>query len=67
VAHLQEILFLWRPLLPDPKDDMILELAVAARCQTIVTYNLRDFLGADKFGVSVEEPGPFLARVGVLQ
>lgn len=28
------ILFLWRPLLPDPKDDLVLELAVAAGCRT---------------------------------
>src|SRR5438552_3628476 len=31
-AHLQEIHFLWRPYLPDPNDDMILELAFAAGC-----------------------------------
>ena len=27
IAHLQEIHFLWRPFLPDPEDDMVLELA----------------------------------------
>src|SRR4051812_34038640 len=32
-AWLQEIFFLWRPFLPDPADDMILELAFAAKCQ----------------------------------
>jgi hypothetical protein len=30
-------IFLWRPLLNDPMEDMLLELAVAARCQSIVT------------------------------
>src|SRR5574341_2245403 len=50
VAHLQRIFFLWRPLLPDPKDDMLLELAVAARCRSIITYNVRDFVGTEKFG-----------------
>jgi len=29
-SHLQEVFFLWRPALPDPDDDLILELAVAA-------------------------------------
>ena len=29
VGHLQSIFFLRRPLLPDPKDDLVLELAVA--------------------------------------
>jgi predicted nucleic acid-binding protein len=67
VAHLQQIFFLWRPLLPDPKDDMLLELAVAARCQSIITYNIRDFVGAERFGVAVLEPGPFLAGLGVLK
>jgi putative PIN family toxin of toxin-antitoxin system len=40
VAHLQRIFFLWRPLLPDPKDDLVLEVAVAAECEAIVTYNV---------------------------
>ena len=67
VAHLQRIFFLWRPLLPDPKDDMLLELAVAARCRSIVTYNVRHFVGAEGFGVSVLEPRPFLTSIGVLK
>ena len=67
VAHLQKIFYLWRPLLPDPRDDLVLELAVAARCHAIITFNRRDFVGADKFGVSVVEPGPFLSGLGVLE
>lgn len=67
VAHLQQIFYLWRPLLPDPKDDLVLELASAARCQSIVTFNRRDFTGADKFGVSVVEPAAFLSDLGVLE
>jgi predicted nucleic acid-binding protein len=66
VAHLQEIFFLWRPLLPDPKDDLVLELAVAAGCRTVVTYNVRDFRGAESLGVSAQRPGPFLKGIGVL-
>jgi len=30
-ASLRPIFFLWRPLLPDPKDDFVLELAVESR------------------------------------
>ena len=67
VAHQQQIFFLWRPFLNDPKDDMLLELAVAARCQSIVTYNVRDFAGAEMFGISVLEPSPFLSCIGVLK
>ena len=31
VSHLQEVFYLWRPGLPDPDDDLMLELAVADR------------------------------------
>src|ERR1035438_10465711 len=37
-AHLQEIHFLWRPLLADADDDMVLELAFAAGRRPIVTH-----------------------------
>ncbi len=66
VAHLQTIFFLWRPLLPDPKDDLVLELAVAAGCRTVVTYNVRDFRAGESLGVSAVRPGPFLKTIGVL-
>lgn len=35
--------FLWRPHLPDAKDDLILELALAGGASFIITHNLRDF------------------------
>ncbi|MEO1076248.1 MAG: putative toxin-antitoxin system toxin component, PIN family [Bacteroidota bacterium] len=56
----QRVYFLWRPYLPDPKDDMVLELAVAASCDAIVTYNLRDFRGVDRFGIRAVRPEAFL-------
>ena len=56
VANRHQIHFLWWPLLKDPKDDMVLELAVVADCDYIVTYNQRDFQGAETFGVKVIEP-----------
>ena len=59
-AHLQEIHFLLRPFLPDPKDDLVLELAFAARCRYILTYNLKDFARVEQFGVSVMTPQDFL-------
>lgn len=60
VGHRQEIFFLWRPCLPDPQDDMLLELAVAARATMIVTHNLRDFRGAENFGIEAIAPKDFL-------
>ena len=65
VGERQEVFFLWRPLLKDPGDDMVLELAVAARCDAIVTYNLRDFGGVDRFGIEALTPKQFLVQIGV--
>jgi putative PIN family toxin of toxin-antitoxin system len=60
VSHLQEIFFQWRPALPDPNDDLILELAIAAGCRYIVTHNLRHFRGTEPWGVAAVTPGSFL-------
>lgn len=63
-GHLQEIYYGWRPSLPDPDDDFLLELAVAAGCRHIVTFNLRDFRGVEPFGVEAVTPAAFLALLG---
>ena len=60
VGRHQIIHFLWRPKLRDPADEFILELAVAARCDAIVTHNVRDFAGAGTFGVKVATPAAFI-------
>ena len=67
VANRQAIFFLWRPWLRDPKDDLLLELAVAAGCDTIVTFNIRDFAGIERFGLRAVTPGEFLKEIGVLR
>ncbi|MFL6293730.1 MAG: putative toxin-antitoxin system toxin component, PIN family, partial [Thermoanaerobaculia bacterium] len=64
VAHRQKIFFLWRPNLPDPKDDMVLELAVASRARYIVTYNGKDFAAAERFGIQAVTPKAFLDVIG---
>lgn len=66
-AHLQDIYFHWRPFLPDVKDDMVLELAVAARAKKIITFNLKDFRGIDVFGVEAMKPRDFLVEIGELK
>jgi putative PIN family toxin of toxin-antitoxin system len=63
---LHEIFFLWRPFLRDPKDEMVLELAVKAGCETIITYNIRDFAGIEQFGLKLLKPSEFLRFIGKL-
>jgi len=65
VGEHREIFFLWRPLLRDPHDDMVLELAVEAQADAIVTYNVRDFGLASTFGLDVLIPQQLLRRLEV--
>ncbi len=60
MAHHHNIFFLWRPYLFDINDEFVLDLAVSARCQYIVTYNISDFKGIDKFGIRAITPKEFL-------
>ncbi len=64
LAKHHKIYFLWRPSLPDANDELILELAVSAQCDYIVTHNLSDFKGVEKFGVKAVTPGAFLRIIG---
>ena len=61
-----QIYFLWRPYLRDRKDELVLELAVTARCDYIITYNQRDFRGAERFGIRISDPRTFLQAIGDL-
>jgi predicted nucleic acid-binding protein len=66
VAIPHKIYFLWRPYLRDRKDELVLELAVTARCDYIITYNQRDFHGAEMFGICISDPRAFLQAIGAL-
>jgi putative PIN family toxin of toxin-antitoxin system len=55
--------FLWRPHLPDPDDDLILELAVSGRADAIITFNQRDFVGSDQFGIRVISPRELIKEI----
>jgi putative PIN family toxin of toxin-antitoxin system len=56
------IFYLWRPVLKDPDDDFLLELAVKAGA-SIITWNLADFKRAAGFGVNALTPRQFLERL----
>ncbi|MBI1937238.1 MAG: putative toxin-antitoxin system toxin component, PIN family [Ignavibacteriales bacterium] len=60
----RKIFYLWRPYLRDPKDDMILELAVESESDYIISFNKRDFSGVEKFSLQVITPKEFLKITG---
>jgi predicted nucleic acid-binding protein len=62
-ARLVQVYFRWRPMLPDPDDDRILEVAVRTG-SPIVTFNVRDFRGAERFGIRTMSPGELLGVIG---
>jgi predicted nucleic acid-binding protein len=64
VADQVRLAFLWRPLLPDIDDDMVLETAVNGRADGIATFNRRDFaLATQHFGIAVLSPAGALSRL----
>jgi putative PIN family toxin of toxin-antitoxin system len=65
IARPQDIYFRWPSFLADPRDDMLLELAVAAGATHIVTHNTRHFHGSESFGVRGLAPAAFLRSVGL--
>lgn len=67
IAHKHAIYYAWRPFLPDPKDEMLLETAVTAGCDGIVTFNKKDFRGCERFGLQLWTPVELLQKIGVVQ
>ena len=58
------ISYLWRPILPDSGDDLVLETAVNGRADALVTFNRRDFEpAAARFGVEILAPGDAVQRL----
>ena len=62
-ARLVQVYFRWRPVLRDADDDRILEVAVRAQ-SAVVTFNRKDFAGADRFGIKVMAPKELLTAIG---
>ena len=64
VAEPVRLAFLWRPMVRDSDDDMVLEAAVNGNAQAIVTFNIRDFgKAASQFGIDVISPGEAWKRM----
>lgn len=64
IASHHQVHFMWRPYLRDPKDDLVLEAAVAADATHIVTFNTKDFEGIGRFGIQALWPADFLMQLG---
>ena len=64
-AVLNKIFYLWRPVLKDPGDDFVLELADKANA-SVVTWNVADFKHAARLGAAIMTPREFLASLEVL-
>ncbi|RLB66124.1 MAG: DNA-binding protein, partial [Deltaproteobacteria bacterium] len=47
-------------------DDFVLELAVESECKYIVTHNVRDFSGSEKFKIKAITPQSFLRVIGAI-
>jgi putative PIN family toxin of toxin-antitoxin system len=66
IARHHDIFYLWRPLAHDPDDDFLLELAIRAQADFIVTYNASDLLPVAQFGIALVTAKEFLQQMGEL-
>jgi predicted nucleic acid-binding protein len=58
------ISYLWRPILPDPGDDLVLETAVNGHAEVVITFNRRHFEpAAASFGVEILGPAEAVRRL----
>ena len=61
IAEPVRLAYLWRPLLTDTEDDMVLETAINGRAEILVTLNLRHFEAAKgMFDVAILSPADAL-------
>jgi predicted nucleic acid-binding protein len=58
------ISYLWRPMLPDPDDDLVLETAVNGHAKAVITFNRRHFdSAAARFGLEILAPVEAVRRL----
>ena len=66
-AHVEPVHlnYLWRPQLRDPNDEMVLETALNACADALVTFNTKDFAdAADRFALKLVTPAECIKLTG---
>jgi predicted nucleic acid-binding protein len=64
IADRVQLAYLWRPLLQDSRDDLVLETAVNGRADALVTLNRRHFYpAARRFGIAIVSPAEAVGRM----
>lgn len=53
----------WHPILADPDDEPLVQLAVESGARRVVTHNVRDLQAARTLGVEVLNPRDFLGKL----
>ena len=66
-SHRQLVWFSWRPLSPDPGDDLVLDAAIAGGCDFVVSFNERHLRTAREFGIEVLKPAGLLKLIGEIK
>jgi putative PIN family toxin of toxin-antitoxin system len=63
-AEAVRVYFTPRPLSPDPKDDMVLDVAINGQADAIVTFNRRHFEAAGlDYNIEIVSPAELLTRI----
>jgi len=60
IADRPELSLSRRPAVSDPNDELVLEAALGAGADALVTFNVRDFVGAERHRVRVLTPNALL-------
>jgi putative PIN family toxin of toxin-antitoxin system len=56
--------FRWRPMLRDPNDDMVFEVALNGQADMLVTFNKSDFEQLSLWNLRIASPGEALRKLG---
>ena len=68
ISNHHRIFYLWRPVAKDPNDDFLIDLAIKAKADYIITYNQKDLMPAtQRFGLQIVTPKAFLQLVGDIE